>query len=200
MSDDRDIRIFEIIYNKCSNKPMSFIKKEVIEAQKALLDANEELKNYQPSAGFDEDGAFIVTEEEKVPCQLTRDDLMLKKPKEIRESIGKEWITCCICGKNFKTLGAHLKRTHNISAEEYLKICGLPEDTVLMSQDHYLQTQENIRNAYETRTKKRDEEPAAADFDPDIEVEMESEQSNDDDGFFEAEVTPSAEPAAAQPE
>ena len=94
----------------------------------------------------EEEGQVENASEPKAP--LTKDDLVIKNPKKIRETFGEDSIICCICGEQFKSLGAHLRRAHNMSSTEYCKLCDLPEDTVLMSKNYgflHPHTQNNPR-------------------------------------------------------
>ena len=46
--------------------------------------------------------------------------------KEIETYLSGDKIQCLLCGKKFKMLGPHLNQTHEITADEYRDIYGLP--------------------------------------------------------------------------
>lgn len=47
-------------------------------------------------------------------------------------SRGEDWVLCHECGKTFKTLGAHLRGAHDMSASEYRAKHGLASNDALM--------------------------------------------------------------------
>lgn len=47
-------------------------------------------------------------------------------------SRGEDWVLCHECGKTFKTLGAHLRGAHDMSADEYRAEHGLASNDALM--------------------------------------------------------------------
>jgi len=44
----------------------------------------------------------------------------------VKKSIGKNAVTCLICGKSMKTLTRHLKTAHNLKPGQYKKQFGIP--------------------------------------------------------------------------
>jgi len=47
-------------------------------------------------------------------------------PEEVVEYFSRDKITCLLCGKQYRTLGVHLKAIHNTTPDEYRSTYGLP--------------------------------------------------------------------------
>lgn len=71
-----------------------------------------------------EKGVEVVPEAE-VAAEETKPAISAKK------SIGKNAITCLICGESMKTLSRHLMAKHNMKAGEYRKEFGIPRSQAL---------------------------------------------------------------------
>ena len=109
-----------------------------------------------------------VKEQEKESAQqqknlltkgYTRRSLKVKP----QDAIQKAHINCCICGKKMNSINTRHLASHNgLSKEGYLKLCGYPEDQVLMSLDHHARMQAQVRKAQKAREKKREAQPAVA--------------------------------------
>jgi predicted transcriptional regulator len=57
-------------------------------------------------------------------------------PEDWKASIGRNVITCMICGHSGKLLTPHLKRKHNTTPREYRKQFAMPARTPLVSKDY----------------------------------------------------------------
>lgn len=55
----------------------------------------------------------------------------VKPAMSAKKSIGKNAITCLICGKSMKTLGRHLMSEHEMKASAYRKEFGIPRTQAL---------------------------------------------------------------------
>ncbi len=87
-----------------------------------------------------------------ITCGYTKRKLMVKPS----DAITRDKITCCICGKEGQTLTERHLATHNgLTREGYLKLCGYPEDQVLMSERHVARMRNNIVKAQEARKAKK---------------------------------------------
>ncbi len=53
-----------------------------------------------------------------------------------KKSIGKNAITCIICGESMKTLSRHLMAKHNMKASEYRKEFGIPRTQALAAKSY----------------------------------------------------------------
>lgn len=66
----------------------------------------------------------------------------LKAAVPIEESVKDDYITCLVCGKNFRTLKAHIRRAHNMSPADYYTAFGLdPKKYPLVSRKYSEQRQ-----------------------------------------------------------
>lgn len=153
MADETDLRLFEIIYTQNHDRPMDFIQNEVYNAKKALLENDKRFHDEKCPCEHEEvkqnEGVEPVRiDEPQNKAVITRDSLVIKNPKKIKESIGDDEIVCCICGKKFQTLAAHVARTHGMTSKEYLNLVGLPEDTPLMSKNYYQKARAYAKNAF----------------------------------------------------
>lgn len=61
-------------------------------------------------------------------------DGQFSSPEQVTQYLSGPKLTCLLCGKQYSSLGRHL-RVHKISAEKYNKQFGLPEGTVLCSNE-----------------------------------------------------------------
>lgn len=73
-----------------------------------------------------EKGLDIIAETEVVAEEV-------KPAISAKKSIGKNAITCIICGESMKTLSRHLMSKHNMKASAYRKEFGIPRTQALAS-------------------------------------------------------------------
>lgn len=153
-----DLKLFEIIYAANPDKPMEFIQEEVLKAKEALLanDAKEQaMQAEKENAG---------KEPKKIEYQsVKRSDFVIKSREDIANALGKDSITCCICGRKMKSLGAHLRRVHNVDPAEYIKVCGYPENTSLMTDTLFAKARANMKAAMNARLTKQGSSKADVD-------------------------------------
>ncbi len=145
-----DIELFKIVYAQNADKPMEFIQEEVLKAKMALLANSEVLAakaESEKNAAADKKPHFV---------ELKKSDLILKTRNEIDNAIAEDSITCCICGRKMNSLGAHLKRVHHVDPKEYIRICGYPEGTNLMSKKSLVKARANVKKALSMRNKKEE--------------------------------------------
>jgi predicted transcriptional regulator len=65
---------------------------------------------------------------------VTETALIEEKPAlSWQQSIGKNSITCLICGFKGTTLNAHIRRKHNLTNKDYYSQFGIPNKTALVS-------------------------------------------------------------------
>ena len=143
--DNDDLQLFQIVYAQNPGKPMEFIQEEVLKAKKALLENSKLLASKAASEN--------AAADTKTPhyVELKKSDLMLKTRSEIDEAIGDDQITCCICRKKMNSLGAHLKRVHHVDPKDYIRVCGYPEGTNLMSKNLLNKARANVERALSMR-------------------------------------------------
>jgi len=59
-----------------------------------------------------------------------------KPAVSVKKSIGKNAITCLICGKSMKTLARHLKTAHDLKPGQYRKQFGIPRSQSLAAKSY----------------------------------------------------------------
>lgn len=82
---------------------------------------------YQALAAL-EKGETVITE---APT-----DEEIKPAVSVKKSIGKNSITCLICGKSMKTLARHLKTAHDLKPGQYRKQFGIPRTQSLAAKSY----------------------------------------------------------------
>lgn len=60
----------------------------------------------------------------------------VKSKADVKKSIGKNTITCLICGKAMKTLTRHLKTAHDLKPGQYRKQFGIPSKQSLAAKSY----------------------------------------------------------------
>lgn len=53
-------------------------------------------------------------------------DFIFKTPEKLKLYFGSESIVCLLCGKEYRTLGLHLKTIHEMEPDEYREKYGIP--------------------------------------------------------------------------
>jgi len=76
-----------------------------------------------------EKGIDVVVESEPVAEEV-------KPAISAKKSIGKNAITCIICGESMKTLSRHLMAKHNMAAKDYRKEFGIPRTQALAAKSY----------------------------------------------------------------
>jgi len=98
---------------------------ELVEELKAVYQTIAGLESGQVEAGAGEEAKEL---KEAPP---------LKPAVPIEESVKDDHITCLVCGKNFRTLKAHLRRAHHMVPADYYKAYGLdPKNYSLVSKQY----------------------------------------------------------------
>ena len=98
------------------------------------------------------------TAKESLTRGFTRRSLKVKP----QDAIKKDSITCCICGKSMNSINARHLASHNgLTKEGYLKLCDYPANQVLMSLNHLVKMQNQVRKAQKAREKKLGEQGKA---------------------------------------
>jgi predicted transcriptional regulator len=159
--------LFKTIYDRLHNRPIEDVILEYTKAKIAMLKAEEEIRSKilrckatnigpdltQPVEVIEraEDLSStiepIVSNETNTEVEYTHDDL----ERNPQNAIGDNYIICCLCGAEMKSLSRHLKTHHSISPEKYRAICGYGKDIVLMSRNAALAAKERLATARESR-------------------------------------------------
>ena len=159
--------LFKTLYDRLPDRPVEDVIQEYAKAKIAMLKAEEEIRSKTLHIGTQSSEQDIeqhvnakeVTDElsstvepsgiDEIPIDVeyTSDDL----ERNPQNAIGDNYIICCLCGAEMKSLSRHLKTHHSISPEKYREICGYGKDIVLMSRNAALAAKERLSTARGSR-------------------------------------------------
>jgi len=54
----------------------------------------------------------------------------------IKKSVGNDYVTCLVCGKQLKALKRHIRSAHGMDETDYREAFGLPRDHPLVSRNY----------------------------------------------------------------
>lgn len=159
---DKDI--FMAICEKCKDQPIEIV---MMEYEKAVnLNAEIEkrrLADIQKTASVSEP-VCKKSDVEVVPEKKTQEveiQAIAKKKYDKRsfkvkpnEAITDDLIYCCICGEGKKLLSSTHIQKHDITVEEYKKLCGYPANLSLMSKNQLAKSHSSISLAHDERMRK----------------------------------------------
>lgn len=150
--EDRDI--FAAICNRCSDQPIEFIMEQYEKAKRLNMDIEKRIGNGNTAENAPEcdvAAAEIIEEVEPPKKKYTRRMLKVKP----QDSITDDAIFCCICGEERQSLTQKHLACHDISVEDYKKLCGYSPDQPLMSNRRLARSREIIGRAQKARIDKR---------------------------------------------
>lgn len=152
-----DEKLFEMIYSRHCDKGTDAVIREFDEYKSRLLarELGHDIIDVSPSAPKAIESNTSSSEDKFIPVALTKKDLTRKLNLDAAKT--DDAIVCCICGKSFNSLPIHLKRIHKTTPELYNKLCGYPEDTVLMSRNY---EEKSKANASKLHTMKKNYDPS----------------------------------------
>ena len=151
--EDKDI--FMAICNRYADHPIEFIMEQYEKAKRMNLLIEKKIGEIS-SAPLVEESAPVESapapapQEELPRKKYTRRDLKVKPQNAITD----EAVTCCLCGAKRQSLTATHLATHDITKEEYLKLCGYAPDQKLMSGKRLEKSKEIIGRAQKARLEK----------------------------------------------
>lgn len=131
-----DEALLQIIFKQHEGQPIEFIMAEYGKAKRLYQEIEQGLAQGAPCSTIDIEGVQVsgelpASEEKSAEPRKRFTKRSLKcDPKE---AITNDSITCCLCLKEFKVLNSRHLKSHGISAEDYKKLCGYPENQLLMS-------------------------------------------------------------------
>ncbi len=151
--EDKDI--FNAICNRYSDHPIEFIMEQYEKAKMINLQIERRIGEMasQPST------AEVVTVETE-PVEEVIEEAPRRKfsRKDIKvppaSAISDDYVVCCLCGEKRQSLTATHLATHDITVEEYKKLCKYPADQKLMSGKRLAKSKEIISRAQKKRLEK----------------------------------------------
>lgn len=152
--EDRDL--FQAVWERFSDQPIEVVMEQYEKARRLNLDIEKRMGAIQPVDQAGTETVQEVVEEEKSEAvaprkKYTRRNLKVKPEAAITDTS----ITCCLCGAERQSLTAKHLAAHDISVEEYKKLCGYSPDQPLMSRQRHEKSRENIVRAQRARINKR---------------------------------------------
>ena len=148
-----DAEILKLVMDRYPEQNTQFIieqfaalKAGIIQANNklAVRDANSteplEIQVSEPEVASAEEQPV---EQEAPKKKYSKRDLKVKPVDSITDTS----IKCCLCGREFSSLTSRHLATHEISVDDYKKLCGFAPDQPLMSKEQYLKMKKNIEKA-----------------------------------------------------
>lgn len=152
--DDKDI--FNAICNLNAGQPIDVIMAQYEKAKRL----NMEIERRTLTFNEPEQETIVEPMEEEVEVveevlppkkKYTRRQLRVKP----QDAITEDAIFCCICGEERQSLTTKHLATHDITVEDYKKLCGYPANQPLMSGKRLAKSKEIIARAQQARLDKR---------------------------------------------
>lgn len=151
--EDRDI--FNAICERFSDQPIEFVMAQYAKAKRLNMEI-ERLTSWEPDDDMESgNGAECEAGVDEAPAPVKK---KLTKRRFIinpRDSITEDAIFCCICGEQRQSLTAKHLAKHDVTVEEYKRVCGFPPEQPLMSGKRLAQSKEIIARAQQARLAKR---------------------------------------------
>lgn len=160
--EDKDL--LKIICERYPDQPLSYVMEQFKQAKAMYIGIEQDFnapvsepKKVQPES------EEVPVEAEAAPeapkkKRITRRNLVCKP----EEAIADDTITCCVCGRKMQSVTSKHLGTHDMSVEEYKKLCGYAPEQKLMSNVYAAKMVANIKAAQEARELKRMESQYAA--------------------------------------
>lgn len=147
--EDKDI--FNAICTRFNDQPIEFIMEQYEKARK-LNAAIESRVNTPPVEKFPaEQNEAPASPEEAAPKKKYTKQMLKVKP---HDAIQEDCIYCCICGDKRSVLTAAHMSNHDITVDEYRKLCGYDPKQPLMSKKREEQSKIIIARAQAARSAK----------------------------------------------
>lgn len=153
--DDKDL--FNAIFSRYNDQPIEFVMEQYERAKRMNHDIEKRLGANAAAEWHSSNAPRDAAEEQDEtpkPKKYTRRDLVCKPGEAITDSA----ITCCICGARRQSLTQRHLATHDISVEDYKKLCGYDPDTPLMSRMHHAKSRQIVARAQQARLAKAAQE------------------------------------------
>lgn len=156
--EDRDI--FRAICERFADQPIEFIMAQYEKAR--MMNMEIERRSMPPSPmetgpATEETASVVEVVEERAPRKKRYTRRSFKVQPE--DAITDDAIYCCICGVERQSLTSKHLGTHDLTVEEYKKLCNYPQGTALMSGKHLEKSKAIIAGAQQARLSKKAEKP-----------------------------------------
>lgn len=155
-----DAELLKLVMDRYPEQPVPFLIEQFTLMKAGLIQANNKL------AGMDSEAlSESLCCEEEVQKEKNDSEPSAPKKKYTRrnlvvkpeEAISEQEIACCICGKTFQNLTTKHIQSHDLTVEEYKKLCGYGPEQKLISSKLLNKLQANVLKAQQAREKKKAE-------------------------------------------
>ncbi len=155
-----DAELLKLVMDRYPEQPVPFLIEQFTLMKAGLIQANNKL------AGMDSEAlSESLCCEEEVHKEKNDSEPSAPKKKYTRrnlvvkpeEAISEQEIACCICGKTFQNLTTKHIQSHDLTVEEYKKLCGYGPEQKLISSKLLNKLQANVLKAQQAREKKKAE-------------------------------------------
>lgn len=152
--EDKDI--FMAICGRFADQPIEFIMEQYEKARRLNMEIEKRsCDTAEQMGGTPEEKAAV--EEAAEEAALVPKKRYTKRSLKIKpqDAITDDAIYCCICGEKRQSLTSTHLRAHDITVEDYKKLCGYPPSQTLMSLRRLDKSKEIIRRAQKVRLDRR---------------------------------------------
>ena len=155
-----DAELLKLVMDRYPEQPVPFLIEQFTLMKAGRIQANNKL------AGMDSEAlSESLCCEEEVQKEKNDSEPSAPKKKYTRrnlvvkpeEAISEQEIACCICGKTFQNLTTKHIQSHDLTVEEYKKLCGYGPEQKLISSKLLNKLQANVLKAQQAREKKKAE-------------------------------------------
>ena len=161
--------LLQMMFKQHEGQPIEFIMDEYGKAKRLYLEIEQGLAQGAAVQTIDvtdtKEGKKlpIGDEKNKEPGKRFTKRNLKCDPKE---AIKPESITCCLCDRPFKVLNSRHLKSHGISVEDYKKLCGYPENQLLMSKQEAKKAEKRGKELAKARADKLAAAKSAAEAAP----------------------------------
>ncbi len=155
-----DAELLKLVMDRYPEQPVPFLIEQFTLMKAGLIQANNKLAGMDSKALSESLCCEEEVQKEKNDSEpsapkkkYTRRNLVVKP----EEAISEQEIACCICGKTFQNLTTKHIQSHDLTVEEYKKLCGYGPEQKLISSKLLNKLQANVLKAQQAREKKKAE-------------------------------------------
>ena len=149
-----DAELLKLVMDRYPEQPTNFLLEQFTQLKAGIIQANNKLANLEELPAIPE--PLCEAEEqpkeeslgESTPRKKYTKRNLVVKPEE---ALTEDSVQCCICGKAFQNLTAKHIQSHDLTVEEYKKLCGYASDQKLISANLLNKLQANVQKAQVSR-------------------------------------------------
>ena len=149
-----DAELLKLVMDRYPEQNTQFIIDQFAALKAGIIQANNKLAVRDPNSTEPLDVQVcepetVSVDEQPVEPQETPKKKYSKRDLKVKpvDSITDSSIRCCLCGREFSSLTSRHLAMHEISVEDYKKLCGFGPEQPLMSNSQYAKMKKNIEKA-----------------------------------------------------